>query len=582
MCGIVGIASKRKEMEASVALSCMERLEYRGYDSAGIAVVSVDGRPSIVKGKGSTRHIADDLGARRLRGKFFVGHTRWATHGGVTDYNAHPHTDCTGKIVVVHNGIISNYAELREELKALGHPFRSETDTEVVPHMIEHLKKLGFDDFSAFKGAVQRLRGTYALLAVTGDGRIYFARKDTPLVIGIGDDGNYIASDIPAFLQFTNRILPLENGDIGFLTDERVYLERDGRAVDVGKLVKTVPWSPQVAVKGGYDFYMLKEIHESPVAVKSTIEGMLSELDRVKEVRETIMSGKRVYIIGAGTSYHAALFFSIEANRRGIPIQAVVSSEADYLADPDVVVAVSQSGETVDTLMALRHFKERGAETISITNVLDSSIARESKIRIYTRAGPEISVAATKTFMTQVASLLFLLGEREGLEKAYLKVEESINSTEGFIKELSKRIARSRDMYFLGRGSGLPLAMEGALKIKEVSYIHAEAYPAGESKHGPISLVEKDFPVVIVNQGDPRVEEHLKGNLMEMRARGAFTISVGEPMGADWEIRTPRVENSLAPFSVTPALHLLAYYTAVGRGLDPDRPRNLAKTVTVL
>ena len=588
MCGIIGIVSLNESKElAKMTVAALKRLEYRGYDSVGVVAVTSNGL-EVRKAKGKVDDVVSQKRIQEMQGYIFLGHTRWATHGPPTDYNAHPHTDCTGKIAVVHNGTIKNYKELREELESLGHKFKSETDTEVIPHLIEEFMKRGMDPFQAFKSAIKALDGSYAVLAVIeGERRIFFAKKDNPLVIGLGEGQNFIASDIPAFLPYTRRILIIRDDEIGFLTPEIVYIEdKEGNVVDVKERVRVIDWDVETASKEGYPHFMIKEIHESPKAVKDTIDSFLSDIDLVREVVEEIKEAERVIIVGAGTSYHAGLYFSIELNRLGITSVPIIASEYYNIKGKkgDVVFAISQSGETMHVLQAIRKLKGEGAKIISLTNVVESSIARESDYKLYTKAGPEIAVTATKTFTAQLASLLFISKMIKGedvkkLEKAPEEIRNTISLVEGITKKIGEELANKTNIYYVGRGLSYPLAMEGALKIKEAAYIHAEAYPAGEVLHGPLSLVEKDFPVVLINIGE--MTEALQNNLMEMKARGAkiYAISVNKRMkDADIEIY---LESDFPPLVVAPIIQLIAYYAAISKGYDPDKPRNLAKTVTV-
>ncbi|BCU67208.1 glutamine--fructose-6-phosphate aminotransferase [Sulfolobales archaeon HS-7] len=586
MCGIIGIVSKRDE-KASLLLTCLSRLEYRGYDSAGVVVMGKEGM-KVVKSVGSVENLSRKFNIDATKGNVLVGHTRWATHGGVTDYNAHPHLDCAGKIAVVHNGIIRNFKELREQLQSLGHNFNSETDTEVIPHMIEHFMKMGEREFDAFKKAVNLLQGTYSILAVIGD-RIYFARKDSPLVIGLGEDKFFIASDISAFLQYTKRVIILQNGDIGYVSPGGIYIENGGREVDYVKATIQITWNAESASKEGFPHFMLKEIHESPLSVKETIEGLRSDIENVRNVTRLIESAKDVFLISAGTSYHASFLFSILLQREGKRALPVISSEWYNYPKADLVIAVSQSGETMDTLLAMRHFKELGSTTVSITNVMGSTISREAEYRLYMRAGPEISVAATKTFTSEIALFYFLkemlYGDVNRLEGVHAVMEKSIQM-EGYVKDIAKFLSLKENCYYLGRGLGVPLAMEGALKLKEIAYVHAEAYPAGESKHGPIALVEKGFPVIFIDDGEvingERKSIILEGNVKEMEARGADPVIIGYNSSLSSRLSVNVLgEPGYGPFAISPLIQLLAYYTAVERKYNPDRPRNLAKTVTV-
>ncbi|BFH72586.1 glutamine--fructose-6-phosphate transaminase (isomerizing) [Sulfurisphaera javensis] len=588
MCGIIGIVSLNESKKlAEMTVSALKRLEYRGYDSVGVASLSASGL-EVRKAKGKVEEVVYQKKVEDMKGYVFLGHTRWATHGPPTDYNAHPHIDCSGNIAVVHNGTIKNYKELREELESLGHKFKSETDTEVIPHLIEEFMKRGMEPFQAFKSAIKSIDGSYAVLAIiNGERRIFFAKRDNPLVIGLGEGQNYIASDIPAFLPYTRRVVIIKDGEIGFITPETVYIEdQEGNVVNVKERVRVIDWDIETATKEGYPHFMIKEIHESPKAVKDTIEGFISEIDLIKEVADEIKNANRIIVIGAGTSYHAGLYFSLQLQRLGYTSIPIIASEYYNLKAKkgDIALAISQSGETIDVLQGIRKMKNEGAKIISLTNVIESAIARESDYKLYMKAGPEIGVAATKTFTTQLASLLFLTEVLQGgninkLEKLHQEIRDTITKVEGITKRIGEKLSKKANIYYLGRGLSLPLAMEGALKIKEIAYVHAEAYPAGESKHGPISLVEKGFPVVIINDGE--LTDLLQNNLMEMKARGAeiYTVSVNKKMkDSDIEIY---LESEFPAIVISPVIQLIAYYASVSKGYDPDKPRNLAKTVTV-
>lgn len=588
MCGIIGIVSLNESKKlAEMTVSALKRLEYRGYDSVGVASLGSYGL-EVRKAKGKVEDVASQKKVEEMIGYIFLGHTRWATHGPPSDYNAHPHTDCQGKIAVVHNGTIKNYKELREELESLGHKFKSETDTEVIPHLIEEFIKRGMDPFQAFKSAIKSIDGSYAVLAIiNGERRIFFAKRDNPLVIGLGEGQNYIASDIPAFLPYTRRVVIIKDNEIGFITAETVYIEdQNGNVINVRERIRVIDWDIETASKEGYPHFMIKEIHESPKAVRDTIDGLVSEIDFVKTIVEEIQNANRIIVIGAGTSYHAGLYFSLQLQRLGYTVIPLIASEYYNVKAKkgDVVIAVSQSGETIDVLQGIRKMKNEGAKVISITNVIESAIARESDYKLYTKAGPEIGVAATKTFTTQLVSFI-LLSEilmnksLDNISKVYEEVRDTITKVEGITKRIGEKLSKKQNIYYLGRGLSLPLAMEGALKIKEIAYVHAEAYPAGESKHGPISLVEKGFPVVIINDGE--LTDLLQNNLMEMKARGAeiYVISVNKKMkDADTEIF---LESKYPAMVIAPVIQLIAYYASVSKGYDPDKPRNLAKTVTV-
>jgi len=586
VCGIIGVISTVDSKKLSeITVSALKRLEYRGYDSVGVASLGGKGL-EVRKAKGTVEEVISKKKITEMSGYIFLGHTRWATHGPPTDYNAHPHTDCSGKIAVVHNGTIKNFKELREELQSLGHVFKSETDTEVIPHLIEEFMKRGMDAYTAFKNAVKAIDGSYAILAIIqGEKRIFFAKKDNPLVIGLGEGENYIASDIPAFLPYTRRILVIADNEIGYITASHVFIEDlNGNVIDVSKRIRIVDWDIETASKEGYPHFMLKEIHESPKAVRDTVSSLLSDLELIEKVAEEIRNAERVIVVGAGTSYHAGLYFSLLLNRIGINSTPLIASEYYNIKGKkgDFVIAISQSGETIDVLQAIRKLKGEGGRIASITNVIESAIARESEYKIYMRAGPEIGVAATKTFTTQLVSLLIIYSilTKENLKKFEKADEEVYNALglEGYAKKIGEELSRARNIYYLGRGLSLPLAMEGALKIKEVAYVHAEAYPAGESKHGPIALVEKGFPVVFINDGE--MPELLKNNVMEMKARGAkiYVVSTNKRVGEGDEVY---IESEIPPLSIAPIIQLIAYYASTAKSIDPDKPRNLAKTVTV-
>jgi glucosamine--fructose-6-phosphate aminotransferase (isomerizing) len=586
MCGIIGIISTVDSKKLSeITASALKRLEYRGYDSVGVASLGRKGL-EVRKAKGTVEEVISKKKITEMSGYIFLGHTRWATHGSPTDYNAHPHTDCSGKIAVIHNGTIKNFKELREELQSLGHVFKSETDTEVIPHLIEEFMKRGMDAYTAFKNAVKAIDRSYAILAIIqGEKRIFFAKKDNPLVIGLGEGENYIASDIPAFLPYTKRILILNDNELGYITASHVFIEDlNGNIVDVSKRIRIIDWDIETASKEGYPHFMLKEIHESPKAVRDTVSSLLSDLELIEKVAEEIRNAERVIVVGAGTSYHAGLYFSLLLNRIGIYSIPLIASEYYNIKGKkgDFVIAISQSGETIDVLQAIRKLKGEGGRIASITNVIESAIARESEYKIYMRAGPEIGVAATKTFTAQLVSLLVIYSvlTKENLKKFEKADEEVYNALglESYAKKIGKELSKARNIYYLGKGLSLPLAMEGALKVKEVAYVHAEAYPAGESKHGPIALVEKGFPVVFINDGE--MPELLKNNIMEMKARGAktYVISTNKRVGEGNEVY---IESMIPPLSIAPIIQLIAYYASIAKGINPDKPRNLAKTVTV-
>ncbi|MEM2376221.1 MAG: glutamine--fructose-6-phosphate transaminase (isomerizing) [Sulfolobales archaeon] len=622
LCGIIGIILQEKGLLSkplgTAIKECLKNLEYRGYDSVGFAVLS-DNSLVIKKSKGKIDEVVSKLSFDEFDGVCGIGHTRWATHGRPSDLNAHPHTDCSGKIAVVHNGIIENYLEVKDLLIKRGHEFKSETDTEVVAHLIEEYKKLGFNSYEAFKKAVSLLKGSYALSAIDVDApdKIFFARNTSPLIIGIGNGVKFLSSDIPAFLEYSRNIIVVQDDEVGYISKDGIVIEKlidknfeldlnppTVELINHSSRVRYIDWTPEMAKKGGYPHYMLKEIHEQPQSVNNTLISLSNEL---VDVIKLLSKAERVLIVGSGTSYHASLIGSILLNElAGIKAHAVVSSEMKWFINSinsdDAVIAVSQSGETIDTLLAVRDARKRDALTIALTNIIDSALARESHLAIYTRAGPEIGVAATKTYTAQVASLaLISVKLAEYLRtcpesklselKSELRELPDILSTVISVSEpkaraLSSIIGTKHSMYFLGRGLGLPTSMEGALKLKEVSYIHAEAYPAGESKHGPIALVDEGFPVSFTILGDEI--DTIFSNVEEMRARGAWTLAV-MPKGFEkiskyfnYVFELHRISYELAPAVYIVPYQLLAYYTALSRGYDPDKPRNLAKTVTVV
>lgn len=608
MCGIIGVTSSGKVSGVNPSKMVrlgLERLEYRGYDSVGIASIH-EGKILVKKAKGKVKEISKALNFDSTPGLTVIGHTRWATHGKPSNENAHPHVDCYGRIAVVHNGIIQNFIELRIEMEKLGHKFRSDTDTEVVAHLLEEYYKVTRDPLEALRETVKKIRGSYALGVLFSDrpDMIFFAKKDSPLIVGVGSTANFIASDIPAFLEYTNRVVVLRDGEIGYISPSKIYLERNGKPVDWNSRVIRVSWSPEDAAKGGYPYFMLKEIHEQPSALRETLRGLSFEVLRAAEI---LANSNRVFITAAGTSYHAGLIGAFYFKRwsKVLPY-TFISSEyrevEDAIEPEDALIAISQSGETIDTLMAVRTFKEKGASVVSISNVVDSAIPRESDVTVYTRAGPEIGVAATKTFTTQVLVLELLALEysvvkglklkseyrevREALEEVPRIVGRTISSTEGTCKRIGEVLAEKQNAYYLGRGLGLPIAMEGALKLKEIAYIHAEAYPAGESKHGPIALVEPGYPTLFIVVDD-HTKNQIIGNITEMKAREALTIGL-IPRGdsklrelLDFPVEIQECTPELAPYTYSPPLQLIAYYTSITRGYDPDKPRNLAKTVTV-
>ncbi len=610
MCGIVGYIGDKKVVP--ILIEGLKRLEYRGYDSAGLAVVD-QGRMVIHRSVGKIKELENALWGSNLGGTIGLGHTRWATHGRPTEENAHPHTDCTGDLVVVHNGIIENYLALKEKLLAEGHLFRSETDTEVIAHLIEKYLKQERDIEMATRRALNDVSGAYAIGVLwKGDpARIVGAKCASPLVVGLGQGDFFFASDIPAILNHTRNVL--------FLNDEEmVVLSRDGVQITtlqgepVQHAVEKVLWSSILAEKGGYKHFMLKEIYEQPRAVRDTIRGRFSEesgqifFEGMEALDETLPRLEKIVLIACGTAWHAALIgkFMIEELCR-IPVEVDYSSEFRYrdpvVGDRTLVLAVSQSGETLDTLAGIKEARGRGCPTFAICNVVGSSVTREVDGVLYTHAGPEIGVAASKTFTAQIAALyLFALyfGKRRGVLETgrvrdlladLVRLPQQIETVlhlDGELERLAHLYHTKSDFLYLGRGINYPIALEGALKLKEISYIHAEGYPAGEMKHGPIALITEEMPVVILAPKD-KVYEKILSNIQEVKARDGIVIAMGSegdhglPQKVDHFLAVPHTSSLLTPALLAIPMQLLAYHVAVRKGCDVDQPRNLAKSVTV-
>ncbi|ADT83643.1 glutamine--fructose-6-phosphate transaminase (isomerizing) [Thermococcus barophilus] len=601
MCGIIGYIGERKA--CNVLVDGLKRLEYRGYDSVGI-VTEEDGKLYIRKGAGKIDELKEKLGLLEMPGKRGIGHTRWATHGIPNDINAHPHTDCTGKIAVVHNGIIENYIELKDELLRKGHKFKSDTDTEIIAHLIEDALK-DFNNFEdALRYALLRLKGSFALGIIYTHDRehLYFVRNESPLVLGIGHGEMFAASDIPAFLPYTNKAVFLDDGEYAVVTKDS-FVVKDLKTGQVKeKKVHEINWTLEMAEKQGYEHFMLKEIHEQPKAVKEAIYGNLGMIDKI--ARE-IANYEKIYIVAMGTSYHAALVGKYIFQRlvKKVPVVEDASEfryEFEDLIDRDtLVIAITQSGETADTLAAIKLAKKKGAKVLSIVNVVGSMATRLSDLVLYTHAGPEIGVAATKTYTTQLTVISMLAialakylntADREYLQKIEAelydmpKYIEAALGYENKIKNLAERLKEKRDFFYIGRGISLATALEGALKLKEISYIHAEGLSAGELKHGPLALIEEDVPVVAIAPSGKTLEKMIS-NIQEAKARGALIISLGDSEElrkvSDILIKMPKVDEVLSPIVYIVPLQLLAYHLSVLRGNDPDKPRNLAKSVTV-
>jgi glutamine---fructose-6-phosphate transaminase (isomerizing) len=616
MCGIVGYIGSREAVP--VIVDGLRRLEYRGYDSAGVAVFSNGNCVEIRRASGKLRNLEEAIRSKPLAGLYGIGHTRWATHGRPTEENAHPHRDCKGQIVVVHNGIVENYLALRKQLTGEGHSFKTETDTEVIAHLIE--KHLNGNLENAVRKALKEVSGVFAISVISSSdpNKIVAARSGPPVVIGLGREEFFVASDVPAILNHTRDMVFLNDGDVAVVTQSGVQLtDLDGRTVR--RPVSHILWDPIMAEKGGFKHFMLKEIFEQPRAIKDTVLGRVGLesgrvfLDEVNISETEFREFEQVKIVACGTSWHAGLAgkFIIERLAR-LPVEVDYGSEFRY-RDPIILpktltVVVSQSGETADTLAAQREAKQKGSKTLAICNVVGSMMTREAAGTLMTHAGPEIGVASTKAFTSQITALVILgmyLGQIRGTlskeaacalvqELAQIpgKLEQVLSANEAY-EELAKHLFRAQDFLYLGRGIHFPIALEGALKLKEISYIHAEGYPAGEMKHGPNALIDENLPVVVLATRDPASEEsqiHYEktlSNIQEVKARSGVVVAVAcegdEEVAkmADHLITIPVTRELLLPLLEMIPLQLIAYHIAVRRGCDVDQPRNLAKSVTV-
>lgn len=606
MCGIVGYVGARPVL--SILLDGLKKLEYRGYDSAGIVVLGRD--LSLFKKQGKISLLESQISHSQVDGHAGIGHTRWATHGVPNDINAHPHLDCTGKLAVVHNGIIENYMELKTALIQKGHVFKSDTDTEVIPHLIEE-ELLNKDDLlKAVLGSISLLRGSFALAIIHKDfpEKIVCARRESPLVLGIGNGENFLASDIPALLPYTKKIIVLDNDEVALIKKTTVSIF-DVQGKRIHRSPQTVDWDARMIEKGGFEHFMLKEIHEQPNVIKDTMEGHLdlayNKVLLPEGPEDSLLQHlEAIYITACGTAYHAGLYgkYLIEA-LTGVPTEVEIGSEFRYrermFKDKSLGIVISQSGETADTLAAMRRMKAEGIPVFAITNVASSSVARESDWVFHTKAGPEVAVASTKAYTAQLLSLalfaLRLKGAREGSEDLRAKalvqelqrlpiLAETTFNLEGKIQAYANRLRYLTDYFMLGRGLDYVTAMEGALKLKEISYVHCEAYPAGELKHGPLALITSGKQVCLLatqRQLLPKIHSNLK----EVKARGAEVLilrfSDSEEMEADETFILPATSDYLSPLLAIIPLQLFAYYMAKEKGCDIDQPRNLAKSVTV-
>jgi len=607
MCGIVGYIGNRQATE--VLIEGLSKLEYRGYDSAGCAVNSGDSL-SVRKFKGRLSVLADDLKTNPLESNAGIGHTRWATHGAPSDVNSHPHLNMDSTIAVVHNGIIENYMQLKDWLISEGKVFKSETDTEVVAHLVDYYYE--GDLLDAVYKAMDKLRGAYALGVICKDNpdELIAVRNESPLVIGIGEGENFIASDIPALLKYTRDVYFLENGEVVHLTKDGVKIFNQDRE-EVKREIYNVKWDIEAASKGGFEHFMIKEINEQPNGIKETLNRRLDEngdikLDDIKLTKAELDNINKVYIVACGTAYYAGLVGKHAIEKfANIPVETDIASEFRYrdafVDENTLLIVVSQSGETADTLAALKEAKSKGARILAITNVVGSSVSREADDVFYTWAGPEVAVASTKAYTTQLVSL-YMIALDFAIKKGTItkeeykdmisklgetsdKVQDIIDNSDE-IEKIAEEIKNSTDAFYLGRGLDYCLAMEGALKLKEISYIHAEAFPAGELKHGPIALIEEGTPVISIATQD-RLFEKMVSNMKEVKARGAYVIALAKEgnkeveKAADRVIYIPEVDDVLSSILTVVPLQILSYHVATKRGCDVDKPRNLAKSVTV-
>lgn len=607
MCGIVGMV--REDLRIKNLLEALKKLEYRGYDSSGIAFPN-DGKVIVEKETGRIKCLEDKLGSS-LDNPILCGiaHTRWATHGIPSNENAHPHLDCTGKLAIVHNGIIENYEVLRKRLESKGHKFSSDTDTEVIAHLIE--EHYTGDLVDAVSHAIVDLKGAYAIAAVHSDHSdcIVATRKGSPLVVGTNGSGGFLASDVTPLLKYIRDVYFLEDGDIALINKDMISLSRaDGTRVK--RSLTHISWNEEAAEKGGYDHFMLKEIFEEPQTLRNAISGRITDsmatIDELDRLMEKLKEVDEIKLVACGTSYHAGMVFKrFLEDYADLKVDIDVASEFRYrnlkMDSNALVVAISQSGETADTLESIRLVKRAGGTIIALTNTVGSTLARESDAVVYLNAGPEIGVAATKTYVSQLTVLMLVgcyMARIRGNDSENLKLlvneltglptifENIINTGEGICRELAKEYYEFKHFMYIGRGYGYPTALEGSLKLKEISYIHASAYQAGELKHGPIALIERDFPVFVIVPDD-YLKAKTISNVMETRARDSKVVAICSEGDSDVRnlansrIETPIISEPLYPLIMAPYLQLFAYNVAVLKGYDPDKPRNLAKSVTV-
>ena len=608
MCGIIGYIGSSKA--APILIEGLKKLEYRGYDSAGISTIDKN-NIIIEKDIGKIQEIEGKINLSSLNGDIGISHCRWATHGNVTKENAHPHTDCKNMISIVHNGIIENFSELKEMLVKKGHKFKSSTDTEVIAHLIEDNYAGNIEE--ATRNALKQIEGSYALgvICAREPQKLIAARNESPLIVGLGNNENFIASDVPAILKYTKKVIYLENNEMAILTKNNCSIKNIA-GKKINKKINEIDWSPELIEKSGYEHFMLKEIHEQPRAITETLNGRIKEgkvelKGELKLSDEKLQKINKVIIVACGTSWHSALLgeFMLEELAK-IPVEVEYASEFRYrnpiINGDTLVIAISQSGETADTIAAIREAKKRDAKVISIVNAKGSSIARESDSVLYTYAGPEIGVASTKAFTSQLVVLylftLFMANLRKTLEekiifglveklrKLPLQMQVLLDNNKA-IKKIADIYKNKQNSLFLGRGVNFPIALEGALKLKEVSYIHAEGYPAAEMKHGPIALIDKNMPVVFIATKDVYTYKKVLGNIQEVKARNGIAIAIVTEGDkeikkiTDYVIEIPKTLYILSSILAAVPLQLLAYYVATERNLDPDTPRNLSKSVTV-
>jgi glutamine---fructose-6-phosphate transaminase (isomerizing) len=609
MCGIVGYIGSKSAIPT--VIDELKRLEYRGYDSAGVAVVK-DGKLTVIKTVGKIKDLEKVLEKNTITAHIGVGHTRWATHGQPSTPNSHPHSDCGGKLAVVHNGIVENYLALKESLQAKGHKFASETDTEVIAHLIEEHYKTTNNLEAALRAAIKDLQGSYAIVVISEyePDKLYVARKDSPMVLGLGEGENFIASDIPAVLPYTRKVFILEDGDVGILTTEGITLTSlDGKVID--REVFEVTWDAEAAEKGGYEHFMIKEIHEIPRAIRDTMRARVSDdnhfvMDELKLTAEEIKNLERVFIVACGTAYYAGFVgkYLFEKLLR-VPVEVDIASEFRYrepiIPKNSLVIVISQSGETADTLAVLREARRQGVKVLGIVNVVGSSIYREADEVFCTWAGPEICVASTKAYVTQLIALYLvgfyfakISGKMNDKEATHLLdsmkklpdlVQHILDGEQHYI-DMAKRFTQWDDFFFLGRGLDYAVSLEAALKLKEISYVHAEAYAAGELKHGPLALIWNKVPVMTFCIQEDLYDKMLS-NVKEVAARDAYIIGVVKESDTETQksvqevVRVPEIDDILMPVLAIIPAYLLTYYLALALNREIDQPRNLAKSVTV-